>query len=289
MTPGNAAPLAFARGGGEAAGIVSAWPLDFLSAALAAASTLRTRTPSGPSVRGLRAGAHAIEKMLALKLQRLAFFERHRLRLGLGRHGLRVAPFDAMRIEQQLARPRLAVVEHGHGAVADHDELLLLERMQPRHMNMRAFAAGEGEVRRRHVGDGAVQVIAALRRHAFGLLRNQSENHRHVMRRERPKRVFFAPDAAEIEAVGIDVLQPSERALAHHLFQFQEGRMILQQMADHEPPVAPLGQLDKNLGLAHIERQRFLDEHVLAGFERGARQVGMGRGRAPRWRRRRWI
>ena len=62
------------------------------------------------------------------------------------------------------------------------------------------------------------------------------------MRRERPQDVFLAPHLPEIEPVRIEVLQSSERPLAHQLAQLDEGRVVLQQVADHQPPVALLGQ-----------------------------------------------
>ena len=79
-----------------------------------------------------RADLDAIEEMLALGLQRLARLQLDRQRLPAfmgSRHA--VPPFDAVRIQQELAFPRLPVVEHGHGLAADDDELLLLEGMQP--------------------------------------------------------------------------------------------------------------------------------------------------------------
>ena len=62
--------------------------------------------------------------MQAFELERLADLEGDRLRLRLLRHGHRIAPFDPVRIELQLALPRLAVIEHRLRAIADHDELL---------------------------------------------------------------------------------------------------------------------------------------------------------------------
>ena len=50
--------------------------------------------------------------------------------------------------------------------------------------------------------------------------------------------------------------------------QLEEGRVVLQQMADHEPPVEALGELAQLLRLGDVERKRLLDEDVLAGLER---------------------
>ena len=100
------------------------------------------------------------------------------------------------------------------------------------------------------------------------------------MSSEAPERVLFAPHFAEVEAVGVDGLQPSERAFAHQFARANEGRMILQEMADHEAAILALGELGELLRLGHVERQRLLDEDVLAGL-RFPREPGVERRR--RW------
>ena len=120
---------------------------------------------------------------------------------------------------EKLALPRLAVVEHRHRVAADHDQLLLLERMQPRHEDVRALAAREEQVRSGHVGDLLVEVVAADGLYRFRLLADQRQDHRQVVRREAPQDVLFAPDLPEIEAVRIEILEPPQRALAHQFLQ----------------------------------------------------------------------
>ena len=99
------------------------------------------------------------------------------------------------------------------------------------------------------------------------------------MRREGPQDVLLAPHLSEVEPVRIDVLQPAERALAHQFPQLDERRVVLQQVADHQPPVLALGEAAQLLGLGDGQRQRLLDEDVLAGFESRACELGMQRRR----------
>ena len=133
-------------------------------------------------------------------------------RIGRARHRHRLAPVDAVRIEQQLLLPRQPVIEHGHRAVADDDQLLFLERMQPGHEDMRLLAAGKRQMRRRHVGDRLVQIIGPGCADLDRLLADQRQDHREIVRRKGPEDVFLAPNLPEIQPVGIDILQPPERA-----------------------------------------------------------------------------
>ena len=81
-------------------------------------------------------------------------------------------------------------------SVADDDQLLLLERVQPGHEDMRLLAAGKRQVRRRHVGDRLVQEIAAdgldlarlVRRRATGSSRGRAA--RSVHRMSSSRRIF---------------------------------------------------------------------------------------------------
>ncbi len=63
----------------------------------------------------------------------------------------------------------------------------------------------EGEEAHGHVRDLRVEIITGLRLHRIGHLAQEPEDHRDVVRREGPEDVFFSPDLAEVEAIGIDV------------------------------------------------------------------------------------
>ena len=92
------------------------------------------------------------------------------------------------------------------------------------------------------------------------------------MRRERPQYVFFAAHLPEVEPIGIEILQPAERPLAHEFAQRHKGGMVLQQVADHQPPVVAFGQRTEGLGLRHGQRQRLFDKDMLSRLDGGARQ-----------------
>jgi len=87
------------------------------------------------------------------------------------------------------------------------------------------------------------------------------------VRGETPEDVLLGADQAHVEPVGIAVQDSPQGALVDKLAELGNGRMVEQDMADHEDSRALLGQRDELLSLADVERQGFFDEHVLAGFE----------------------
>src|SRR5262249_2692480 len=92
------------------------------------------------------------------------------------------------------------------------------------------------------------------------------------MRREGPEDIFLAPDPSEIEPIRIEVLQPAEGAVVYQLAQFEEGRVVLQQMSDHQFAVPALGQSQDLLRLGPRKGQRLLHKDMLPGLDRGARK-----------------
>jgi len=104
----------------------------------------------------------------ALVAQGFGFLQGDGHASGLARLGLAVDPVDGMRIERQLVLPGQAVVEHGHGLVADDDQLLLLEGMEPGDIDMGADAGGEAQMHDGGVGDGGMEMEGALGMDALG-------------------------------------------------------------------------------------------------------------------------
>ncbi len=206
--------------------------------------------------------------------------EHHRHRRRRDRQRGLVPPGDPVRIEDQLAIPGLAVVEDGHSLRSDDDELLLLEGVQPRDEYVRALAARESQVRGRDIRDRRVKMVAPDGADAVGLRADQGQDHGEVVRREGPEDVLLAPDSAEVEPIGIDVLNEPQPALPEQRSQRQEGRMVLHEMAHHQPPIEPLRQHAQLFGLVQMKRERLFHEHVLARLEGplGERVVERRRG-----------
>ncbi len=100
----------------------------------------------------------------------------------------------------------------------------------------------------------------------------ERKNHRNVVRRKAPEHVFLAAEAAEVEAVGIDVMEAPEPTFGHQLLQPEEGRMVLEEMSHHDQAAVGLGGPADPLGILNFEREGLLDEKMLSCFKRLKRQ-----------------
>src|SRR5262245_6232846 len=87
------------------------------------------------------------------------------------------------------------------------------------------------------------------------------------MRREAPQYVFFAANPSKIQAVRIEILEPSEASLANQFFELQESRMVLQQVSDHQPAIEAFRKRHQFFGLIESQGKWLFDENVLARFE----------------------
>ena len=220
------------------------------------------------------AGGDALKKMFAFVGKRFRLLHRHGFGIGAVGFGYAVAPVNVMGIQYKFALPRLAIVEHGHTAVADDHKLLFLERVQPGNENVGALTAGEGKVRCRHVGDLAMQVARAGRRDLDRVFAGERQDHRDIVRRKTPQDVLLAAYAAEVQAVGIDVLKAAQRPRRNHYLQPLERRVVTHEVADHKDAPASRRVLAQAFGIGGVERQRLLDKHVFAG---GDRFLGQGK------------
>ena len=109
-------------------------------------------------------------------------------------------------------------------------------------------------------------------RHTDRAVADQFQDHRHVVRREAPEHVLLAAYRAEVEPVRLDPPQPAQPAPAHEVCQRPERRVVVQDVPDHQGEAAAQRGGREVARLPHLERDRLLDEHVLAGVERAARQ-----------------
>src|SRR5262249_13822912 len=217
--------------------------------------------------------ADAIEEMAAFLDEGLAFGERdwHCSR-PIGNRDL-IAPFDRVRKELQFLTPALTVVEHGHGPVADEYQLLLLEGMQPRHKDMGIDAVGKAQMRGCHIGDSTMQVASSRRPDFICQVGRHRQDHRNIGRGKAREKILLAPTLAERERIRIDVEQSAERARSGQFLELEKAGMILQQVADHQDATLRLGERAQLLRFTEVERERLLDENMLAGIEPAPNQM----------------
>ena len=137
---------------------------------------------------------------------------------------------------------------------------------------MRDLPRREAQVAEDDVLDALGEEGVAVRRGLDDLLLDQVLDHREVVDAERPERVLVLADLAEVLAVAVDDEHLAELPVVDQLLQLLHGRVVEEEMARHEDEPARLGEPDQLLHLRGPHRRRLLDEDVLAGLERRARE-----------------
>src|SRR5713226_7058264 len=131
--------------------------------------------------------------------------------------------------------------------------------MQPTDENVPLNTAWKIEVTQRDVTYVAIQISTALagdpRRHFI----EKCQHHGNVMWRKAPKNILLCAYFPDIQAVGIQVVNLSECPVLNQFLQFQDSRMISEDVSDHEDSALRRGQFHKVLALLHINGQWLLD------------------------------
>ena len=146
-------------------------------------------------------------------------------------------------------------------------------------MHVRHEPGVEAHERENDILDARLHVALADGVALEGLLAGKPQNHRHVVRAERPERVLVLAVLAEVQPVRVDVVHVAELAGARQLAELLDARVILEQVADHQDAVGCPRGLDEGLRLRSRARQRLLDEAVLPGFEHPGGELRVGRHR----------
>ena len=121
--------------------------------------------------------------------------------------------------------------------------------------------------------------------HAFGRLAHQIEHDRHVVHADVPDHVLGAARPPEVEPLVADGEQFADLAGGDVVPHPGDRGLIDEQMPHHQDHVPVLGGVDQLARLGGTVRERLLDEHVLAGLDRGHGDLEMRRrGRGDRHR-----
>ena len=142
-------------------------------------------------------------------------------------------------------------------------------------------AGREADEAEHDVLDAGLQVALAARRHLAGTLAGQGQDQRQVVRREAPERVLVLAHLAEVLAVRVQVEHPAERAVLRQLLHLRERGWKRSRWPTISCRSCCVGERDQVGGVLDRQRQRLLDEQVLAGLEhlRADRMVRGGAGR----------
>ena len=142
---------------------------------------------------------------------------------------------------------------------------------------MRREARREAEVAEDDVLDPVAHVALADGTGLDGLLVRQSQHDRYVVCAERPQRVLVRPQLAEVEAVGVDVVDLAELTRVGDLLQLLNAGVVFEQVPHHQDPPRRPRRLRHLLGLCRRLGQRLFDEAVLPGLQDTRRELRMGR------------
>src|SRR6266540_7495897 len=88
------------------------------------------------------------------------------------------------------------------------------------------------------------------------------------MRRKRPEDVLLPPDLPQIEAIGIDVLNPPQFPAVYKFLELEDGRVIPEEMPDHQNPLSFARQIRQRSALRDRQAERLLHKHVFSSKKR---------------------
>jgi hypothetical protein len=217
-----------------------------------------------------------VEELLALVAEGFFLRKRDGDGLGLDGRGNAVFPLDLVRIEDELFG--CGVVKDGHLGRADDDQALLLKGMKPGDEDVGADAVGEAELRERDVWDVGIEVAAALAGDGLRLFAEEAKQDGDVVGREGPEDVFFSADFADVEAVGVDVVDPAEVAVGDEALELAYSGVVLEDVADHEDPLVFCCDADQFGAFLHVEREGLFNEDVFAGEQSAFRHLVVADG-----------
>ena len=138
---------------------------------------------------------------------------------------------------------------------------------------MRGEPRVEADVGEDDVLDAVADVGLAAGGDLAGVAVGQLEQHRDVVRTEAPERVLVGAELAEVEALGVQVVDVAEVALFDQVGELADPGVVTEQVPDHQGQVALGGQGHDALSQGRVLGQRLLDEAVLARLQRPDRQV----------------
>ena len=143
---------------------------------------------------------------------------------------------------------------------------------------MRDDPGGEAQVAEDHVLHARAHVGAPVRDALLGLLADQVQDHRDVVRAETPEGVLVGAQLAEVHAVAVDVVELAQLTAVDQLLQARHGGVVLEQVAHHQDPPRPLGRRDGAFGVGDGCREGLLHEAVLARLQHARRRAPRGVG-----------
>ena len=191
--------------------------------------------------------------------------------LGIGQRHTRVEDPDRL-----VAR----VVVDDHLARADDRRSPQLARREPGELDVRDRARAVPEVDEGDIRRSGDEAGAAEGRDLGRALPEPVAEDREIVGREIPDDAHIRLMEPEVDPARGDEVDLAELARVDQRLDLHDRRAVEERVTRHQHEVLPARQLDQLPRIGDRGRQRLLDEHVLAGRERGGGQRVMGRDRS---------
>ena len=130
-----------------------------------------------------------------------------------------------------------------------------------------------------HVYDPRREITLPLGFHGDRLLLKKVQDHGDVVRREAPQYVLLGANQTHVEPIGVAVEHAAELAFVDELAEPDDGRMVKQDVPDHEDQRSIFGQSYQGLAFVCEQGQRLFDVDVFVGFKTFSRDLAMSCGR----------
>src|SRR5579875_364015 len=108
------------------------------------------------------------------------------------------------------------------------------------------------------------------------LLIEQVKQNRDIVRGEIPDDISILAKEAQIDANGLETVDPAQIIIADQFTQLVDCRTVFKGVTDHQDALPLLSQTDQLLSLGHARSQRLFDEHMLIMFKGCTRKGVVG-------------
>ena len=221
---------------------------------------------------------NAFDEVSAFESKGFVSGEIDRLGVFFMENGETILKVHAIGIKDKFLFVRSDVVENGHLLVPDNNKALFFERMEPTDEDMRSPLIGKTECGNGDIGKVGCKIGPTTSRHPHGKVAEETQNNGDVMRRKAPESVFLGPHLAEIESVGVNVIDLAQFTRSYHFTKLHDARVIFQKVPDHQDSSTFLGNSLHTLSFGGGESHGFFDEDILARLQTKFDQFPMGLG-----------
>src|SRR5260370_24829616 len=169
-----------------------------------------------------------------------------------------------MRIQDKLIFR--GVVKDGHLLGANDHQSLLFDWMQPADENVSLDPAWEFEMAQCNVWDSAIQVRTTLAGNTSGHFIEERQHHRDIVRSKTPKYILLRPYFPHVQTIGIQIVDFSKSAVLYQLLEFQDCRMLSENVSNHQNLVLGLSQFHELLAVLNLNSEWLFVWTVLSDF-----------------------